>query len=226
MNWISRTASAIINDIRAGLVGYKATETISLEQLEDEVVEERLAAIKKASTKNMLPLKDLMYSINCIPLDCQSLDKCCDKSDFSKPVAHFEIPQTVNDFGKEAIAYIGSTDKQISFTVYTGFNFKYHKYKTRRKNKPYVFIDTTPNENNMYDGYVFNAPWLERISVVGIFKDPRQLEQFACCNDIEEEPENLTWLTTEIKDSLINKKLKYYRQLYPQTPTINNQIPQ
>jgi hypothetical protein len=39
---ISKLASAIYNDIVAGLSGYTSTPAISLEQLEDEVVEERL----------------------------------------------------------------------------------------------------------------------------------------------------------------------------------------
>jgi hypothetical protein len=43
----------------------------------------------------------------------------------------------------------------------------------RGKDKPYVYIDTTPNENNMYDAFVFNAPLLKRLSVVAIFKDLR-----------------------------------------------------
>ena len=150
---------------------------MSLEQLEDEVVEERLAVIKEYSLKNLIPLKDLMVSLNCIELDCKSLDKCCDADDnFSPPIAHFQIPQIVNDFGDSAIMYLGSTDKAVKFKEYTSpITFKYHRYKTRRSNRPYVYIDTTPNENNLYDGWVFNAPLLERLSIVAVFKDPRQV---------------------------------------------------
>jgi len=39
-----------------------------------------------------------------------------------------------------------------------------------------VYIDTTPNANGMYDGFIFNAPLLKSISIIAIFKDPRQLE--------------------------------------------------
>mgnify|MGYP006991634713 CR=1 FL=1 len=39
----------------------------------------------------MLPIKDLLTSLNCIPVDCKSLDKCCEGS-YSPPIAHFEIP--------------------------------------------------------------------------------------------------------------------------------------
>lgn len=222
---VSKLASACFNDIQGGLAGYEATINMSLEQLEDEVVETRLMIIKKYSLQNALPLKDLMFSLNCIELDCKSLDKCCaEKDDFSAPVAHFEIPQIVNDFGEEAIMFIGSTDKSVKFKVYTSpVAFKYQKYKMHRSKKPYVYIDTTPNENNFYDGWVFNAPLLERISITAIFKDPRQVEQFACCGFTE--ADNLSFLAQEVKQTVIKNKLQYYRSLYPQ-PSPNNQVPQ
>lgn len=174
---VDKMASAIYNDIVGGLQGFEATINMSLEQLQDEVVEERLQVIKEYSLKNLIPKKDLMYSLNCIELDCKSLDKCCsDDDNFSKPQLHFEIPQIVNDFGEGAIDFIGSTDKSIRFKVYTSpKTFKIHKYKRHGADKPYVYIDTTPNENNAYDGWVFNAPLLERLSIIAIFKDPRQV---------------------------------------------------
>lgn len=224
---VSKIASAIFNDVQGGLAGYEATVNMSLDQLEDEVVEERLFVIKQYSMKNIIPKKDLCYSLNCITLDCQSMDKCiCDQEDYSQPVPHFEIPQIINDFGADAIEFIGSTDHQIKFKVYTGSNFKFHKYKTRRKNTPYVYVDTTPNVHNMCDCYVFNAPLLERLSVVAIFKDPRQVEKYmkdhGCCEMSEQE--NYTWLATEVKSNLIKKKLTYYRQYYPQyNPAIQGQ---
>jgi hypothetical protein len=49
----------------------------------------------------------------------------------------------------------------------------YHQYRKRGKDKPYIFIDTTPNENGMCDGFVFNAPFLKQLSITGVFKDPR-----------------------------------------------------
>ena len=221
---VDKIASAVFNDIVSGLSGYNATINLSLEQLKDEVVEERLQVIKEYSLKNLIPIKDLLTSLNCIEIDCKSLDKCCEIDDnFSKPIAHFQIPQIINDFGDNAIHYIGSVDKSLKFKVYTiPITFKYHKYKLFRKNKPYIFIDTTPNENNFYDGWIFNAPLLERISIIAIFKDPRQVEQLSCCG--YSEADNLSFIATEVKTRLITKKLKYYRQLY-QPPMPNNQIP-
>lgn len=44
---LSKITSAIYNDIVSGLAGMNANPTISLEQLEDEVVEERQTVIKE-----------------------------------------------------------------------------------------------------------------------------------------------------------------------------------
>ena len=142
---VEKLASAIYNDIVAGLSGITSTPAISINQLQDDIIDERLQIIKEYSMKNLIPRKDLMYAINCIELDCQSLDKCCNTSNFSKPELHFEIPQLVNDFGTDnALEYIGSPDRQNPFIVYTSINeLIAHKYRKRGKNKPFVYIDTS-----------------------------------------------------------------------------------
>ena len=96
-------------------------------------------------------------------VDCKALEKCqCRESNYNTKIAHFEVPQILNDYGSLAIEYIGSPDKQLPFVYYTSLaSYRNHKYRKRGKNKPYVYIDTTPNENNMYDCYVFNAPLLK-----------------------------------------------------------------
>lgn len=204
-----KLASAIYNDVMSGLRGISSNPTMSIEQLEDDIIDERLAIIKEYSLKGIMPKKDLLMSINCITLDCKNIENCsCTKNFNGTPTLHFEIPQLLTEFDG-GIEYIGSIDKNISFIWYTNLNaLKYHKYKTRGKNKPYVFIDITPNENNMYDCWVFNAPLLKKVSVIGIFKDPRQVSDECCV-----ENSNFTFIDNEIKKRLTEKKLRYYRQL-------------
>lgn len=210
MGYYLKLASAIYNDIVSGLKGYTSTSTISLEQLEDEVVNERLQVIKEYVLKGLLPKKDLLISINCIPIDCKDIENCtCKNVVEGTPTMHFEIPQILSEYD-QGIEYIGSTDKQIPFIWYTDVNsFLYHKYRKRGKDKPYIFIDTTPNSNNMFDCWVFNAPLLKSVTVIGVFKDLRQLENYGCCYDID----NISFIDTEIKRRLIEKKLRYYKQL-------------
>ena len=232
MAWtsIERLADAIFNDIVSGLRGYHQNMSMSKEQLQDEVVQMRLAVIKEYMLKGILPIDDLVAAINCVPVDCETLDKCkCRGSVCGNPVAHFQIPQVLLDFGLgNSIKYIGSADKQHSFLVYTHNIDKINtlqKYRKRGKTKPWVFIDVTPNHEGLLDCYIFNAPLIKQVSVVAVFKDPRQLEDFQCnCDgsnqDATQMDSNLNYLDIVIKDRLTQQKLRYYRQYA--TPILPN----
>lgn len=198
-----------------------ANPNISLEQLADEVIEMRETIIKEWYLKNILKKYDLALAINCIEVDCADPAKCCTTSS-GKSEAHFEIPILMNDLGRDAIIWIGTIDKEIRYDVYYSLDaIKYRKYRKRGADKPYVYINKTPNENGMYDGWIFNAPFVRMISIIAVFKDPRQLEQFNCCNssDFLE----LGSVSSEIKRRLTEQKLRYYRgpnaQVLPNTQT-------
>ena len=219
---LSKIASAIYNDVMGGLSGMNANPTISFEQLEDEVVEERQTVIKEWFNKGLLKRDDLLIAINCVDVDCADPGKCC-ASPSGKSALHFEIPQLLDDLGENAIYYVGSVDRTIPYDVYFSPSaMSMHKYKRRGKDKPYVYIEKTPNGNNMYDGWIFNLPFVKRITVIGIFKDLRQLEEFNCCDS--EEFLDFGSVSNEVKSRLIKKKLQYYRQYLAQ-PQPNNLVP-
>lgn len=219
---INAISSAIYNDVMSGLVNITSDPNISLEQLEDEVVEERQAVIKEWWYKNVLNRKDILLSINCIPVDCKDPSRCCNFK-LNTPQQHFEIPPIINDIGDAAIEFVGSVDREIQFKFYTSTSYQYHKYKrAKNRNAPYVYIETTPNENGMYDGWIFNAPFVKFISVIAIFKDPRQLEYFDCCKTYEYL--DIGPISSEVKRRLTQRKFYYYRQAYP-GPRPDNNIP-
>ena len=95
--------------------------SMSKEQLEEEIVQMRLAIIKEYMLKGIFPIEDLIMALNCIPVDCDTLDKCkCRGTVCGEPTAHFQIPQLLLDFGlNRTIKYIGSSDRQHSFLFYT-----------------------------------------------------------------------------------------------------------
>lgn len=215
---ISKTASAIHNDIVSGLPGLASQPRFSLEQLEDDIVEERLVVIKEYASKNLLPAKDLAITLTCIPTDCESLSGCCGLE--TDPTIHFKIPQVINDSSLEGIQYIGAADFSQPFKVYTTHAFRRHNYRRRGANKPYVWIDTTPDSEGMYNGYVFNAPLLKMLTVSFIPKDPRQLEDYSCCD--EEAFDNKSFIDREVRKRVTESYVRYYRQLISAT-TPNNQ---
>lgn len=216
--YIEKLASAIKNDVVSGLRGYHQNLSMNMDQLQDEIVACRLGIIHQYFLKGQFPIKDLLIAINCIDVDCESLERCrCGKiSEDDTLVAHFQIPQLVSYYGKQAIDYIGSTDRRNKFTVITSLSeFNNKKYRKRGNNKPYVWIDYAPNSEGMLDCFLFNAPLLEQVSVVGVFKDPRQLNKYNCCNteDLNGPDVNVSFIDELVKDKLTKEKIYYYRQL-------------
>lgn len=216
--YIEKLASQILNDILSGLRGYHSNISISREQIEDEIVAYRLSILKDYFLKGIYPIKDLLLAINCVDVDCSSLERCSCVENV-KNVKHFQIPQIVNQYGKQAIDYIGSIDRQNKFRIVTSLTeLQNLKYKRRQSNKPIVWIDLTPNINGMLDCFLFNAPFVKQVSIVAVFKDPRQLKQYACCS--EDMDDNVSFIDQLVKDKLTKDKVTYYRQL--QTPIIQN----
>lgn len=216
--YIEKLASQIKNDVVSGLRGYHSNLSMNIKQLEDEVVACRLSILKEYSLKGVFPIKDLLMSINCIDVDCKSLERCGCKNFEGTAIAHFEIPQVISDYGKQSIEYIGGINRQNKFTIITSLSELQNKqYRKRGKDKPYVWIDFAPNSNGMLDCFLFNAPMLKQVSVVGIFKDPRQLNKYTCCNtdELEGQDTNNNFIDQLIKERLTKEKINYYRQLQP-----------
>ena len=220
----TKLASSIYNDVMSGLRGYTSNISMSLDQLEDEIVDERLAIIKEYSLKGILPNKDLYFTINCIETDCKSLDNCVNACFSTTPIVHFAIPQIVNDYGEKSIEYLGSTDHLNQFLVVNSHSaLRSQNYRKRGKNKPTVFINTSPNEDNLYDCFVFNAPMLSNVTIVAIFKDLRQVKEMFNCEDID--IDNMNFIDNEVRRRLIEKKVRWYRQLAPPIVSPNDQTP-
>ena len=224
--YIDKLASQIKNDVLSGLRGYHQNLGLNIEQLKDECVNTRLLIIKEQYQKGVLPIKDLLIAINCVDVDCESLERCkCKESTDDTLVAHFQIPQLIHDFGKQSIEYIGSTDRKNQFQVVTSLaELETRKYRKRGGNKPYVWIDYAPNANGMLDCFIFNAPFLEQVSIVGVFKDPRQLNAYSCCNtdELQGPDVNPSFIDKQVKEQLTKEKVYYYRQLAAQ-PLPNDQ---
>lgn len=218
---VNQIASAIINDLFSGnLVSLSNRAMISQDQIEDEVIETRNAVIKDWYLKNALNLSDMMVAINCVEVDCKDQNKCSCISSLAnaKMAKHFEIPQLMPGLGSDALMFVGSTDRSNAFKIYYNleaikYQQHYQKYRKKSNPKPFVYVEKTPNENGMYDCWIFDAPFVQYVAVIGIFKDPRQLEKYNCCNDIEYL--EMGAISNEIKNRILQKKIQLYRTPAP-----------
>ena len=219
---IEAIASAVWNNVYDGLKGTVSNPAMSLEQLTDEVVAERNNIAKEYLLKGVMTLQELYNAVNCVEVNCDFMSKCCDLP-VGKKALHFEIPPVLLMNGISTIQFVGSIDRQEQYSVYTDVSYKFHFFRKRGADKPFVYIDPTVNSNGNIDGYIFNVPFVKYISVIAIFLDPRKLLEFDCCND----PEAITEcgiISNDIIHRLTEKKIRYYRQLMlPSQP--NTQTP-
>lgn len=146
------------------------------------------------------------------------MNRCPCKNIPGTVTQHFEIPPVLEGLGDSAILFVGSTDKFVSYKIYYSIpSIQFNKYR-RNKQQPYVYIDKTPNKNGMYDGWLFNAPMVKYIAVTAIFRDPRQLEGFNCCESSEYL--EMGGISSEIIRRLLVKKTNLYRTLPPPTSQV------
>ena len=66
---------------------------------------------------------------------------------------------------------------------------------------------------------------VSKITVVAIFKDLQQLNNYSCCNGVEfDNLVNISFIDNQVKQRVTEKKIKYYRQLSAQVLP-NDQTP-
>ena len=70
----------------------------------------------------------------------------------------------------------------------------------------------------MLDCFLFNGPFVDQVSVVAVFKDPRDLNKYSCCStdELKGQDVNDSFIDQLIKDKLTKEKLYYYRQVAAQ----------
>lgn len=201
----------IHNNVISGLKAMSVNSNHSITQIEDMVIEELLTVIREYSIKGILPKQDFYRKINCIEITCGTLEECCTDEYNTTPVQTFEIPELITDFGNDAISFIGSVDLSTQYRTYLTLNSSNNqKYRMRGAEKPYVLIDPSTIHDGFYTGKLFNAPLVKRISIIGMFKDPRKLTEYDCCSNEVELPNS--FINTDVVKNVTEKMIRWYRQ--------------
>lgn len=177
MDTALKIATAIYNNINAGLKQV-TNESISFEQLEEHVIAERSRILKQLELSGRLEYRSLVQSVNCIPVDCESISLCCGIETFDNKL-HFKIPKLATLVGSP-LRFIGLTDRSMEFRYTIGGTWKNQMGGKFTKHLPYVWINA-----EMTDGFIFNPPTddISVISIDAVFEDPRQVGEYACCPD-------------------------------------------
>lgn len=212
---LNELASAIHNDISSGLRG-KTDTIIPISQLEDEIVNKRNSLIKKYSLNGLIPIQDLIQSIECVSLECNDVANCCSGIKSGTKALRFTLPRLSTIYGKEAIQFIGSISRAEPFKVYYDSSFVYHTHKAYNK-RPYVWVNMgsrVGDKGGFIYGYVFNTPYMEKLSMDIVAENP--YDALTCCNDKDSmEFPAPKFIQDEIKSMVTEQFIRYYKAANP-----------
>lgn len=208
---IDQIKSSVYNLVMDGLKGASINSSIQLTQVEDEAINEKLKVIEEINMTGKLNVKDILLPLRGLQTECSNLERVCNMTSTNN-IMKVELPQIITSIGRKAINYFGSKDMSLNFRVYLDINeLADNKYKRSQNNNPYVWIDTTPNTNNMNDAFIFNAPYIKYVTAIIAPKDVRQVEALGCCSG--EEISNITSIDSEVIKRLAAKYIDSHRKL-------------
>ena len=206
-------ASAIRNRIADGLDGNLNNQALSVEQLLEEIDLQRADFVHKYAMSQKLDTKYLMQKLEGLTITCENISDDCLIRDCGENVPTVFIPKLLPVFGDTAIEYIGLTNMQESFAVYFHpDDVRNHRVRMKTRHRPFVWVDTAPNEDESLSLRFFN--WdsydpLKYVTVRGIFEHPLRVKPG---QQDTEYPAPLH-MQNAIIDVLAEKYVRFFRQL-------------
>jgi len=209
-------ASTIRNRVADGLSGNIVDQAFSIEQLLEEIDLQRADfANKYAIQGTKLDPKFLMQEIDILKLECRDLSEDCLIGSHDS-VPSIKIPKIMPLFGESAIQYLGLVNMQEAFAVYYHpEDIRNHRVRIRTKNRPFAWVDLSPDKNDMLTIYLFNLGphnGLQYLKLRGIFEHPTRVNINNPNASDMEYPAPLH-MQMAIIDALTEKYVRYYRQL-------------
>ena len=218
-------ASAIRNRVADGLSGNISDQAFSVEQIMDEIDLMRADfAHKYSSTAKLDPTFLVQEPRELFKIECRNLSPDCGLLAFEENVASIKIPKLMPLFGEEAVQYLGLDNMQESFAVYFHpIDIRHHKVRIKTRKRPYAWIDTAPDSNDMQTVWLFNMGSynpLQYLKLRAVFEHPSKIDPDVP-NHLDKEYPAPLHLQNAIVDALTEKYIRYHRQL--NIPSIPNQ---
>lgn len=190
-------------------IAYSVAHTLGMqddyqlrEKIKFDAVGYRALFARRDMVQNGLA-KELLQPGGCVSLICVDAAECCNVKSFTTVLrTDKKIPKPLRTKDSDSFFYVGTVDKLTAFDEITFDMFDFtlsNKYTS--KTPKYVYL-------NGYI-YIFNppTPTFNIISLVSVWADPRQLNEFNCAEeecytDDSEFPMPQDWLPDMTKSLL------------------------
>ena len=210
-------ASAIRNRTADGLSGNIVDQAFSIEQLMDEIDLMRADfAHKYAATQKLDPTYMVQEPKELFKIICRNMSPDCGVLGWGENVASIKIPRIMPLFGEQAVQYLGLNNMQEAFAVYFHpEDIRNHKVRIKTRHRPYAWLDTAPDSNDMQTIWFFNMGEynpLQFVKLRAVFEHPSKVNA-DMPNHLDAEYPAPLHMQNAIIDALTEKYVRYFRQL-------------
>lgn len=209
-------SSTIENNVSDALSGAILNRAISTEQIEGEMdlLREKLAFEQIKSGR--IDTKYFMQSLPPQALICRDLVRECGAVKSGESVPSIRIPKLMALQNNSQLEYVGIANKQKRFTIYYDIDdISNHKFRFKTAHSPFVWVDLTPDNDDMVALYFFNMGQygtLKYVDVRGAFAKPTTIGLLDPMSEFKEYPAP-GYIQSMIITNLTETYLRYYRQL-------------
>lgn len=169
---------SIRNSVTSGLQGV-GNHNLSSKLVLKDAIALRNELIKKKELNGILNVDSFVQTIDAILLDNKPMSNHQTIHSI-KTYKHCEIPRLVLGQISDNIVHIGDIDKSDSIPFQLGKNYKSFKYRPVSGSSPFIWISTSPNENDNFDCWFISSEYfrpLKYLSITAIFEDPIAVDE-------------------------------------------------
>ena len=178
---VNEIASTIENNVSDALSGAILNRAISVQQIQSEVDLLREKFFYEQLKTGKIDAKYFMQSLNTQPLVCRDFVRDCGAIKSGEAVPSIRIPKLISTQDNSQIEYIGLANKQKRFITYFDIDdISNHKFRLKTSHSPFVWVDLTPDNDNMIVIYFFNLgqyATLKYVDVRAAFAKPSELKK-------------------------------------------------
>jgi len=217
---IKELTASVKGAVTSGLNGV-GNHNLSSSQIEKDSVALRNEIIVKKEISGILDVNAFAQTIDAIPMTLKPMSTNSTVHTIER-YKHFEVPRLLSGIYSKCITHLGPIDKSESLQYQLGGNYKTFKYRPIGGNSPFIWIDTTLNENDAQDCWLITQEAfrpLKFVSITAIFEDPIAVDEMKKLGDsmgtgLGQKDSREFPAPSEVQSLIIKELTSRYVQLY------------
>lgn len=207
---LNQLADIVLNNTEGGLKN-KNGQSVTRQQVKDEIVLMRARLILELWPKGVLERESLIQETSCISAEKKDIADCpAAKGCKNDKVLFAKIPRLLHLPNLNPVQFIGSAKQDVEFKAVFGNDYNYTPYLKYGRKIPTAWF-------NIDELWVFNEPkTIREMKARFVLEDPREIAIYSCAGYSDDAPfPSPLYLNDMIIGKLVNDYHRFYSMKNP-----------